>query len=212
MLIDVQGIAGEVKQSVPIDTLGVNNTIRVKYFHFPELPLLDKFVNAVTVAGVAVDVNAANSIAEIVNQLDALEQGGNRVCYVWYNSNEFELCVGTQTITLSAEFAAVFKLPTTLTANTCYSSSVFESQIGMYSHYAVQIAHARGHWSDGGYDNVIAKIRRGAAGDCDVSSTNAHFFKAPVHVLELSIAAVKRDGTSVRYYAPEVYGIGLEIV
>ena len=170
------------------------------------------FVNAVTVAGVAVDVDASNSIAEIVNQLDGLEQGGNRVCYVWYSGDEFEICAGTQAITLSAEFAAVFKLPTTLTANTCYSSSVFESQVGLYSHYAVHIAHARGHWSDGGYDNVIAKIRRGAAGDCDVSSTNPHFFKAPVHVLELSVTVVKRDGTSAAYVAPEVYGLGLEIV
>ena len=212
MIVDVQGTAGEVKQSVPIDAFGVNNTIRVKYFHFPELPLLDKFVNAVTVAGAAVDVNEANSIAEIVNQLDSLEQGGNRVCYVWYSGNEFEICAGTQTITLSAEFAAVFKLPTTLTANTCYSSSVFEPQVGLYSHYAVQIAHARGHWSDGGYDNVIAKIRRDAAGDCDVSSAHAHYFKAPVHVLELTVTAVKRDGTSVAYYAPEVWSLGLEIV
>ena len=211
MLVDVQGIAGEVKQNIPIEAQGVNNTIRVNYFHFPELPLLDEFDEALAVNNQLYTVSASNSIADIVNQLDGFVQGVNRVCYVWYSGTEFEICAGTQDIELSAEFAAALKLPEILTANSCYSSSLFESSVSLYSHYAVRIAHARGHWFEGAYDTVIAKIRRGAAGDCDVSSTNAHYFRAPVHELELAVDAVKRDGTSVAYTAPEVWGLGLEV-
>ena len=212
MLLDVQGTAGGVLQNVPTEAYGVNNTVQLKYFHFPELPLLDEFDEALAVNNQLYTVSASSSIADIVNQLDGFVQGVNRVCYVWYSGTEFEICAGTQDIELSAEFAAAMKLPEILTANSCYSSSLFESSVSLYSHYAVRIAHARGHWFDGDFDTVIAKVRRGAAGDCDVTSAHAHYFRAPVHVLEIAVDAVKRDGTSVAYTAPEVWGLGLEIV
>ena len=208
MIVDCQGAAGAVVQSIPVTALTTNSTVRLKYFHFPALPLLDEFDEALTVNSVKFTVPASSSIEDIVNALDGFVQGGNRVCYVWYNSHEFEICVGTQAITLSAAFAAAMKLPGTLAANTCYSSSLFESCVSIYSHYAVQIAHARGHWSDHAYDSVIAKVRR----DGDVSAAHSHYFRGPVHVLELSVNAVKRDGTVVAYVSPEVWGLGLQIV
>ena len=80
--------------------------------------------------------------------------------------------------------------------------------MSIYSHYAVQIAHARGHWYDHAYDSVIAKVRR----DGDVSAAHSHYFRGPVNVLEFSVNAVKRDGTVVAYVSPEVWGLGLQIV
>ena len=208
MIVDIQGAAGEVLQSVPIQAKGVNNTVRVKYFHFPALPLLDEFDEALAVNNELYTVPASSSIEDIVNVLDSFVQGGNRVAYVWYSGTEFEICAGINDITLSAEFATVLKLPTTLTANTCYSSSLFESSVSIYSHYSIQVGNARGHWTNRAYDSVIAKVRR----DGDVSATHAHYFRAPTNSLEISVIAVKRDGTEVAYISPEVWGLGLEII
>ena len=208
MIVDVQGTTGEVRQSVPVQPQTVNNTVRLKYFHFPDLPLLDEFDEALAVNNQLYTVPASSSIADIVNTLDGFVQGANRVCYVWYSGTEFEICAGTQDIELSVAFAAALKLPTTLTANSCYSSSLFESSVSLYSHFAVVVGSARGHWSDNTYDSVIAKVRR----DRDVSATNSHYFRAAINTLEISVIAVKRDGTSAAYVSPEIWGLGLEIV
>ncbi len=208
MIVDVQGTTGGVRQSVPVQAQTVNNTVRLKYFHFPDLPLLDEFVEALTVNSVKFTVPASSSIADIVNALDGFVQGVNRVCYCWYSGTEFEICAGTQNIELSTAFAAALKLPELLTANACYSSSLFESSVSLYSHFAVQVGGARGHWSNNEYDSVIAKVRR----DMDVSATNSHYFRLPVNTLEISVLAVKRDGTSTTYSSPEIWGLGLELV
>ncbi len=214
MIVEITGSEGEVTQSFPIAAqgIGVNNTVRLKYFHFPALPLLDEFTEALTVNSEVFDVPASSSIEDIVNVLDNFVQGGNRVAYCWYSGSEFEICAGTQNITLSAAFAAILKLPTTLVANSCYSSSLFESSLSIYSHFTVQIEHARGYWYNNAYDSIIAKIRRGEQGDRDVSGSHSHYFRAPVGSLELSVQAVTRDGVSVAYVSPEVWSLGLEIV
>ena len=208
MIVDVSGTTGEVRQSVPIQAQTVNSTVRLKYFHFPDLPLLDEFDEALVVNNQLYTVPASSSIADIVNTLDGFVQGVNRVCYVWYSGTEFEICAGTQNIELSTAFAAALKLPEILTANSCYSSSLFESSVSLYSHYAVQVGSARGHWSNNEFDSVIAKVRR----DMDVSATNSHYFRAPINRLEISVLAVKRDGTSTTYVSPEIWGLGLEII
>ena len=84
----------------------------------PDLPLLDAFTGGFTVDEEAFDIPAVSSIEELVYHLDSLVTGGNRVCYVWYDGAEFEICTGTNGITLSVAFAAVLKMPTTLAANT----------------------------------------------------------------------------------------------
>jgi len=208
MILDVQGSLGTVEQSIPVVPIGPATQIRLKYFHFPDLPLLDEFVDAVTVNGEAFTIPAVSSIEQLVNELDSLVQGVTRVCYVWYNFSEFEICVGTQAVTLSAAFAAVVKLPTALVANTCYSTSLYESTISLYSHFAVQVQNVRGHWSENEYDTVIAKVRR----DGDVSAAHTHYFRGNLILLELSVNVVKRDGTVVPYVSPEIWSLGLEII
>ena len=136
------------------------------------LPLLDAFTAGFTVDEEVIDIPATSSIQELVAYLDSLVTGGARVCYVWYNSHEFEICAGTNAITVSAAFAAL-QMPTTLTANTCYSSSLYESQISVYSYYAVAV-------------NVVRKrvrVRR----DNDVSSAHTHYLRGPVEELEVRI-------------------------
>lgn len=214
MIVEISGTAGEVTQSFPIAAqgLGVNNTVRLKYFHLPALPLLDEFKDAVTVNSQLYTIPASSSIEDIVNVLDNFVQGTSRVAYCWYSGSEFEICAGTQNITLSAAFATVLKLPTTLVANSCYSSSLFESSLSIYSHFTVQIEGARGYWYNNAYDSVIAKIRRGAQGDLDVSASHSHYFRAPIGALKLSVQAVTRAGVSVAYVSPEVWSLGLEVV
>ena len=200
MILDVVGAVGLATVEVPVlNPLSTENALRLKYLHLPDLPLLDAIPAALTVNSEDFDLPAVSSIEDLVNNLDSLAQGGNRVCYVWYNGHEFELCVGTQDITLDAALAAILKLPSTLTANTCYSSSLYESSVSLYSHYAVAVASARGMWNGGNYDEVIAKIRR----DGNISSAHSHYLRGAVNALEVRILTVKRDGTIAEYTAPE---------
>ena len=209
MILDVNGAAGLATVEIPlVSPLSSENSIRLKYLHLPDLPLLDAQTDVITVNSEDFSVPAVSSIQELVNYLDSLAQGGNRVCYVWYNNHEFELCVGTQDITLAAAFAAIIKLPATLTANTCYSSSLYESTVGLYSHYAVAVAQVRGMWDGGTYDEIIAKVRR----DGDIGPAHFHYLRGAINAVELRILTVKKDGTIAEYTAPEIWSLGLEVV
>ena len=209
MILDVAGAIGLAAVELPVkQPLSSENSVRLKYSHLPDLPLLDEFVGGFTVDEEGFDIPAVSSIEELVYHLDSLVQGGNRVCYVWYDGSEFEICTGTNAITISAAFAAVLKMPTTLAANTCYSSSLYESKISLYSHYAVAIKNVRGMWDGVEYDEVIAKIRR----DNDVSHSHTHYFRGSVMALDVRILTVKRDGTIAAYTAPEIWSIGIEVV
>ena len=206
MILDVSGPIGVVEAQVALlQPLDERNYVKLRYLHLPELPLLDKFTAAVTVNSVAFDIEETSSVEEVVDALDALYQGGNRVCYVWYSGHEFEICAGTQNITLSGDFAAVFKLPTTLVANTCYSSSVYASNISVYAYYSVVVRGVRGMWDGQGYDEVIAKVRR----DGEIQS-HPHYLVAHRTSLQIDVYAVTRLGEIVEYVSPEVWSLGLE--
>ena len=98
-------------------------------------------------------------------------------------------------------------MPTALTANTCYSSSLYESIVSEYSHYAVQLCHVRGFFTGSGYNEVIAKIRR----DKDISSVHSHYFRSSISMLKLKVTVVKRDGTILPYTSPEIWSLGLQL-
>ena len=209
MILDIAGAVGLADVEVPLkQPLSNENSVRLRYSHLPDLPLLDAFTAGFTADEEIFDIPAVSSIQELVYHLDSLVTGGNRVCYVWYDGAEFEICTGTNGITLSVAFAAVLKMPTTLAANTCYSSSLYESKISLYSHYAVAVKHCRGMWDGSEYDEIIAKVRR----DNDVSQAHTHYLRGPVEALEVRILTVKRDGTIAEYTAPEIWSIGIEIV
>ena len=209
MIVDVGGAVGLAAVEVPLlIPLSNENSLRLKYCQLPDLPLLDAFSEGFTVNAEAFDIPAVSSIQELVAYLDGfvLAQGG-RVCYVWYNGHEFEICAGAQNIAVTAAFAAALKLPTTLVANTCYSSSVYESQISLYSHYAIAVKHCRGMFDGVNFDEVIAKVRR----DGDIASAHSHYLRGPIIELEVRILTVKRDGAIAPYTAPEIWSIGLEV-
>ena len=209
MILDIAGAVGLADVEVPLkQPLSNENSVRLRYSHLPDLPLLDAFTGGFTVDEEVFDIPVVSSIQELVYHLDSLVTGGNRVCYVWYDGAEFEICTGTNGITLSVAFAAVLKMPTTLAANTCHSSSLYESKISLYSHYAVAVKHCRGMWDGSEYDEIIAKVRR----DNDVSQAHTHYLRGPVEALEVRILTVKRDGTIAEYTAPEIWSIGIEIV
>lgn len=209
MIIDVQGTSGIVEKVVPISPINAESQVRLKYFHFPDLPLLDSFVDAVAANSETFTIPAVSSIEQLVNVLDSLvDVNGTRLCYVWYNFSEFELCVGPHAITLTQAFADVVKLPTALVANTCYSTSLYETQISLYSHYAVQVEGVKGFFSDNGYNTVVAKVRR----DGDVSAAHIHNFRGDAITLHLTVSVVKKDGTVAAYTSPEVWSLGLEII
>ena len=212
MILDVQGAAGLAEQRV-FGGKTTENYVKLRYFHFPDLPLLDAETAAVVVTNQSFDLPSVSSIEALVEELNGLvwydtasPPVGHRVFYVWYNSSEFEICTADNAVTLSASFAALLKLPTSIPANACYSSSLFEGQISKYSHYNVNINGVRGFYTGQHYNNVIAKVRR----DGDISAANFHYFKRVVDSIELSISVVKRDGTILPYTAPEIWSLGLE--
>ena len=215
MILDVQGAAGLAEQQF-FETKTTENYVKLRYFHFPDLPLLDAETAAVVVTNQSFDLPSVSSIEALVEELNGLvwydtasPPVGHRVFYVWYNSSEFEICTADNAVTLSASFAGLLKLgsaATILAANTCYSSSLFEGQISKYSHYNVNINGVRGFYTGQHYNSVIAKVRR----DGDISAANFHYFKRVVDSIELSISVVKRDGTILPYTAPEIWSLGLE--
>ena len=208
MILDVNGTSGVATIDVALrHPISSENAVRLRHFHLPDLPLLDAFTAALTVNSKVFNIPIVSSIEELVDILDDMDDSGTRVCYVWYNSHEFEICAGTQTITLSNEFAALLKLPTTLVAGTCYSSSLYESNISIYSHYAVAIAGVRGMWNGSDYDEVVAKVRR----DGDISGAYFHYLRGAEMALGIRILTVKRDGTVGQYTSPEIWSIGLEV-
>ena len=205
MILDVSGSIGIAHARVPLASpLDQRHYVKLKYLHL-DLPLLDAFADAVTVNAEAFTIPETTSVEQLVDELDALVQNGLRVCYVWYSGHEFELCVGTQNITLSAAFAGILKLPTTLLANQCYSSSVYEKSISAYSHFSVVVKGARGMWDGQGYDEQVAKVRRDG-----VIDAHKHFFTSQNTELLIDVYAVTRQGELVVYSAPEVWSIGLE--
>ena len=210
MILDVTGDANEVV-SAKIQMENVISTdryVRLNYFHLPDLPLLDEEKDAFDVAssGVLQTVPAVSSIEELVNVLDSFEYNGARVFYAWYSNNELELCTGPKAVALSASFAALIKMPTALTANTCYSASLFERQISQYSHYAVRVGNARGEWDGTDFNEFIARVRR--AGDNKIEK---HYFRRSSGTVDLAVFTVKKDGTIVPYISPDIWALGLEI-
>ena len=202
MILDIQGSAGEITKSIPLQrAVTASDRVKLKYFHLPKLPLLDAFQDAVTTPGGASNIPPVSSIDALCNELDSITHGGNRILYCWYNKSEFEICTVAPVVTLSAAFAALLKMPTTLAANTCYSSSIFEDEVSLYSHYAVRVGHTRGFFSGATYNNVIAKVRR----DGDVTHAHSHYFDSSTTHLDVSVFAVKRDGAMHKYIAPEIW-------
>lgn len=206
MILDVSGPIGAVHASVPLSTpLDERHYVKLKYLHLPELPLLDGFTGALTVNSESFDVPSVNSIEALVNVLDNLKQAASRVCYVWYSGHEFEICAGTQNITLSAEFATLLKLPTTLNASQCYSTSIFEKSVSVYSHYAVVVRGCVGMWDGQGFDEVIAKVKRDG-----VIDAHPHYLSALLTGLEVEVYAVTRLGVVAEYESDEIWSLGLE--
>ena len=207
MILDVQGPAGLVKTRIPNQSISTDKVVKLKYFHFPDLPLLDSFVAAVTVNGNAKTIPAVSSIQELVGELDAIVDGGLRIFHAWWDGYELEVCTKASAVTLSGDFATLLKMETALAANTCYSSSLFENVISLYSHYAVCVGDVRGFYTgDGGYNEVIAKVRRDGG-----VAVHAHSFRRPLSALDVYVTVVKRDGTIVPYTSPEIWSLGLLI-
>ena len=66
MIVDVQGGAGLAIQRVP-SSYNSDNFVRLKYFHFPDLPLLDVFTAGFTVNGTVFDIPAVSSLKRCTN-------------------------------------------------------------------------------------------------------------------------------------------------
>ena len=73
MILDLRSPAGLAEINAPLATpFSSENWVRLKYFHFPDLPLTDSFIDAITVGSTSWPMPAVSSIQELVNMLDSL--------------------------------------------------------------------------------------------------------------------------------------------
>ena len=68
MILDVNGTSGVATIDVALlHPISNENAVRLRYFHLPDLPLLDAFSAAVTVNSKVFDVPIVSSIEELVD-------------------------------------------------------------------------------------------------------------------------------------------------
>lgn len=120
MIIEVESDICNVTFPVP----GVYNNaqcdVRIVDVHIPDPPLLGAYLAAVD----GLDIPPSRNMYDLVDTLDALLDGADRLIKAYWNGTEFEIIAVFKQLTLSGDFASVLKLPTTLVLNQVYSSCI----------------------------------------------------------------------------------------
>ena len=209
MILDLRSPAGLAEINAPLATpFSSENWVRLKYFHFPDLPLTDSFVDAVTVGSTSWPMPAVSSIQELVNMLDSLlydsGAGLDRVVHAFYDGHTLEVCP-VKSMTLSTDFATFLKLGENLLSGECYETALFEERLSVFSHFNVTVKNVRGSWNGTTHDEVIARILR----DGEIIS-HRHYFRGPVRQLEVAVNSVRKDGTMAEHYTNEIFALGIE--
>ena len=127
---------------------------------------------------------------------------GARVFYA-YGTNEFDLCVATNAVTLSAELATYLGLDTALLANKCYTTTFDIIQADPVYDYIVKfVAPISG-------DNVLGIVHSTRG---DAYSNEFHTFTNCCEHGEIEIFCRLKDGSSVfaKVEDDERWGVELE--
>ena len=162
MIIQVESDACNVIFPVPGIHNNAQSRVRIVDVHIPDPPLLPPFTDGVATNVEDFSIRETRSMPDLIDALDALAEGGNRLVNTYWNGTEFEIVPIYKTLTLSAAFAAVLKLPTTLALNQFYSSCISVDAIDVSAGTCVELflGEMEGFW-DGEYTSDAARLKRG---------------------------------------------------
>ena len=165
--------------------------MRIVDVHVPDPPLLGAYDAAVD----GLSVSPSRNMYDLVDTLDALLDGADRLINAYWNGAEFEIIAVFKQLTLSAEFAAVLKLPTTLVLNQVYSSCINVAAIDVSAGTCVELYLGE---MDGFYKDEITRdavrLKRGQS-EAPVMwhYTRAHALSGSIRVYSIERATGNRE-------------------
>ena len=149
----------------------------------------DEFVDGVVVAAETFTVPAFGSFVDFRRWFNLLRTaGGARVFYA-YGTNEFDLCVAANAVTLSAGLATYLGLDTALAANTCFTTTFDIIQADPVYDYIVKfVAPITAK------DNVLGLVHSTKG---DAYSNEFHTFNNCCEIGEIEIYCRLKDGSNI---------------
>ena len=158
MILEVESDTCNVIFPVPGVHNNANSRVRVVDVHIPDPPLLAEYDAAVD----GQDIRETRNMFDLIDVLDALKDGTDRLLNTFWNGTELEIVPVFKSLTLSADFAAVLKLPTTLQLNRFYSSCINVAAIDISSGICVELflGEMDGFYKDGNTSDAV-RLKRG---------------------------------------------------
>lgn len=211
MILDVRG-SQSAKKTIQLATpLQEANTVQLKYFRFPPMPLVPQFGEAISCSGQTFAVDSQTSLAGLAHYLQQLTLAdGSPLFFAFYDdsANLFEI-VNRQSssIVFSAELAGYLMFSTVFPAGAGWEIGLSEKVIDQYSHYAVYVKNVKGSFDGRNYDEVVGRVYRDGA-----IETIPHNFRNTARQLDVEVRAVRLDGTPEAYETTIEWGLGLEIL
>ena len=161
MILDVRG-SQAAKKVIQLGTpLEAQNTVQLKYFRFPPMPLVPEFVDAISCSGQTFTVDPQTSLAGLAHYLQKLLLAdGSPLFFAFYDesANLFEI-VNRQSVSIafSTELADYLMFSAIFPANAQWEIGLSEKVIDQYTHYAVTVKNVKGSYDGRDYDEVIGR-------------------------------------------------------
>lgn len=158
MILEVESDTCNVIFPVPGVHNNANSRVRVVDVHIPDPPLLAAYAAAVD----GQDIRETRNMFDLIDVLDALKDGPDRLVKTFWNGTELEVVPVHKTIVLSDDFAAVLKFPTTLQYNQFYSSCINVAAIDISSGICVELflGEMDGFYKNGNTSDAV-RLKRG---------------------------------------------------
>ena len=211
MILDVRG-SQAAKKVIQLGTpLEAQNTVQLKYFRFPPMPLVPEFVDAISCSGQTFNVDPQTSLAGLAHYLQKLLLAdGSALFFAFYDesANLFEI-VNRQNVSIafSTELAAYLMFSVIFPAGAQWEIGLSEKVIDQYTHYAVTVKNVKGSYDGRDYDEVIGRVYRDG-----VIETVPHNIRNTTRRLDVEVRAVRLSGESEAYSTTIEWGLGLEIL
>ena len=211
MILDVRG-SQAAKKVIQLGTpLEAQNTVQLKYFRFPPMPLVPEFVDAISCDGQTFTVDPQTSLAGLAHYLQQLRlEDESELFFAFYDesANLFEI-VNRQSVSIafSIEFAGYLMFETIFPANAAWEIGLSEKVIDQYTHYAVTVKNVKGSYDGRDYDEVVGRVYRDG-----VIETVPHNLRNTTRRLDVEVRAVRLNGESEPYSTTIEWGLGLEIL
>lgn len=195
MIIEVESDTCNVIFPVPGVHNNANSRVRVVDVHVPDPPLLAEYADAVSTNVDTFSIRETRNMYDLVDALDELREGTERLIKTWWNGTEFEIAAIFKQVTLSAEFAAVLKLPTTLALNQFHSSCINVAAVDISAGICVELylGEMDGFYKDRAITSDAVRLKRGQS----EAPVMWHYTRAPAMSGSVRVYSIDR-ATGIR--------------